>query len=307
MVETHKKEHEHHEKKNDILSKDLTLKLDKWQIISIVLALLLIISIFTGGLKFNFNKSNTGKDVVDYLNNYLLAGQGIKASFSEISEESGLYKIKLDVGGRTFDSYATKDGKLLFPSAVDLTQKPTLPTAQPQEKVEVSADDDPVKGDKNAPVTIIEFSDFQCPFCGKFYKETLPEIDEKYIKTGKAKLVYRDYPLGSHEFAQKAAEAAECADEQGKFWQYHDKLFENQDALTIDNLKRYARDTGLSASKFNDCLDSSRYKDEVNKDLKDGESYGVSGTPAFFINGNLISGAQPFSAFEQVIEAELIK
>ncbi|MDP3026471.1 MAG: DsbA family protein, partial [Nanoarchaeota archaeon] len=104
---------------------------------------------------------------------------------------------------------------------------------------------------------------------------------------------------------QKAAEASECAHEQDKFWEYHDKLFENQNALTVEDLKKYASDLKLDTIKFNDCLDSGKYESEVQKDLSDGQKYGVSGTPAFFINGKLISGAQPFSVFQQIIEEEL--
>jgi len=172
-------------------------------------------------------------------------------------------------------------------------------------KVKVSIDDDPIKGDKNAKVTIIEFSDFQCPFCGKFYSQTLPLIEENYIKTGKVKLVYRDFPLSFHQNAQKAAEAAECADEQGKFWEYHNTIYDNQNTLDINNLKQYAANLNLDTSKFESCLDSGKMTSEVQKDFKDGQSYGVEGTPAFFINGIPLSGAQPYQVFEQVIESQL--
>ena len=181
---------------------------------------------------------------------------------------------------------------------------PEQDTGQPT-KVKVSMDDDTVKGDKNAKVTIIEFSDFQCPFCGKFYSQTLPLIEENYIKTGKVKLVYRDFPLSFHQNAQKAAEAAECADEQGKFWEYHNTIYDNQNTLDINNLKQYAANLNLDTSKFESCLDSGKMTSEVQKDLKDGQSYGVEGTPAFFINGIPLSGAQPYQVFEQVIESQL--
>ncbi len=179
---------------------------------------------------------------------------------------------------------------------------PTAP--QPSGKA-ASADDDPVLGDKNAPVTIIEFSDYQCPFCERFWSQTLPLIKANYIDTGKVKLVYRDFPLGFHQYAQKAAEAAECADDQGKYWEMHDKLFQNQAALTINDLKRYASELGLDTSTFNQCLDSGKYTKEVQKDLADGSASGVSGTPSFFVNGVQIVGAQPYSAFEQAIEAAI--
>ena len=177
----------------------------------------------------------------------------------------------------------------------------------PEPKVEASADDDPVKGDKNAPVTIVEFSDFECPFCGRWFQQTFPAIDEKYIKTGKANLIYRDFPLNFHTQAQKAAEASECADEQGKFWPMHDKLFNEGEQGGVEGFKKYAKDLGLDTGKFNKCLDSGEMAGEIRKDLADGGRYGVSGTPGFFINGVKVVGAQPFQVFEQVIEAELKK
>jgi len=184
---------------------------------------------------------------------------------------------------------------------------PTINEPSQPPRIQVNADDDPMKGSKNAPVTIIEFSDFQCPFCAKFFTQTLPLIEENYIKTGKVNLVYRDFPLNFHENAQKSAEAAECADEQGKFWEYHDKIFENQNALDATSLKQYAKDIGLDTGKFDDCLDSGKMVSEIQKDFRDGSSYGVSGTPAFFVNGISVVGAQPYSVFEQIIEQELDK
>lgn len=173
--------------------------------------------------------------------------------------------------------------------------------------VVVSIDDDVVLGDPNAPVTIIEFSDYECPFCAKFWENTLPELKEKYINTGKAKFVYRDFPLSSHQKAQKAAEATECAQDQGRFWEMHDKIFENQSAIDASNLKQYAVDLGLDTSSFDECLDSNKHKSEVKKDFDDGRRAGVSGTPTFFIGSDdegyeKLVGAQPFSAFEEVIE-----
>jgi len=167
--------------------------------------------------------------------------------------------------------------------------------------------DDPMKGSADAPVTIIEYSDFQCPFCARFWSQTLPQLQEEYIDTGKVKLIYKDFPLSFHENAQKAAEAGECADDQGMFWEYHDMIYENQNALSVSNLKSYAKDLGLDTSEFNDCLDSEKYEDEVKEDFKEGQAAGVSGTPAFFINGKSLVGAQPFSEFKKVIDAELAK
>ncbi len=180
-----------------------------------------------------------------------------------------------------------------------------IPTQDNDVIVDVSADDDAFKGDENAPVTIIEFSDFECPFCGSFYENALPQIEEKYIKTGKVKFVYRDFPLGFHPDAQKAAEASECARDQEKFWEMHDTIFENQEAIGVSDLKGYAVGLGMNSGAFDTCLDSGKYTSEVQKDLSDGSKAGVDGTPAFFINGRRVVGAQPFSVFEAAIEGAL--
>ena len=184
--------------------------------------------------------------------------------------------------------------------------------SQPAPTVDLSniASDDPVEGNANAPVTIVEFSDFQCPFCESFYTNSLLQIRKDYIETGKAKLIYRDFPLSFHPHAQKSAEAAECANLQGKYWGMHDKLFENQSALDnssdyISDLKRYAVDLGLNATEFNSCLDNGDTASEIQADLSDGSNAGVSGTPTFFINGQKIVGAQPYSAFKAAIDAAL--
>lgn len=169
------------------------------------------------------------------------------------------------------------------------------------------SDDDAILGDPNAPITMIEFSDYECPYCRKFWADTLPQIKEKYINTGKVKFIYRDFPLAAHKDAQKAAEATECAEKQGKFWEMHDKIFGNQSAMAVGDLKKYAADLVLDTDSFNKCLDSGEYKDEVKKDFQDGTKVGISGTPTFFIGSKekgfeKLVGAQPFSAFEQVIE-----
>ena len=301
--------HENKPRQDGIRIKKDTL----WKLISGIMGVLLIISLY-----YNFTNRATvtgggvgidkaADDAVSYINSYLLQ-PGIKADLVSKKEDKGLYNVKINIGGREYDSYVTKDGKLLFPSAVDMGVKPTAePTPTEAEKIEVSADDDAIKGDKDAPVTLIEFSDFECPFCAKFFKETLPLIQKEYMQEGKVKLIYRDFPLSSHPNAQKAAEAAECAGEQDKYYEMHDKLFEQGVKGGVDSFKQYAKDLGLNTEKFNDCIDSGKMASEIQKDMSDGQSYGVSGTPAFFINGKFISGAQPFEAFKQAIDAELTK
>ena len=172
---------------------------------------------------------------------------------------------------------------------------------------EISVDDDPMKGNADAPVTIVEFSDFECPFCARFHSQTLKQLESEYIDTGKVKLIYRDFPLSFHQNAQKAAEAAECADDQGKFWEMHDAIFENQQSLSLSSLKQWAVQIGLDTGEFNSCLDSGKHAGEVQNDFQEGASYGVTGTPGFFINGIPLVGAQPFSSFKQIIDSELSK
>ena len=172
--------------------------------------------------------------------------------------------------------------------------------------VKVDGDDDAVLGNENAPVTIIEFSDYQCPFCERFWSQTYPLIKSEYIDTGKVKLIYRDFPLTSiHPMAMPAAIAVECVREQGgdeAYYEMHDKIFENQASLSESNLKKWAQELSYN---IDSCLDSEKYLSEVESDLKEGAAAGVRGTPSFFINGQPLSGAQPFQNFQAAIEAEL--
>jgi len=205
-------------------------------------------------------------------------------------------------------------------SKLDNVQVPTTTQQQapPPSIISVSLDDDPVKGNPDASVVIVEFSDFQCPFCSRFYHQTLPLIEENYIDTGKVKFVYRDLPLDNlHPNARPAHIASECADEQGMFWGYHDILFENQaqwNRLGSDDLNsaliQYADSLGLNSASFESCLGSQTIADEVNADYLQGASYGVTGTPTFFIgneDGGFIKlvGAQPYATFQQVIDSQL--
>ncbi|MCP5468004.1 MAG: thioredoxin domain-containing protein [Deltaproteobacteria bacterium] len=171
-------------------------------------------------------------------------------------------------------------------------------------RVDVSADDDHFKGAKDAKVTIIEFTDYQCPFCVRV-RPTIEQILKDY--DGQVKYVLRDFPLGFHAQAKKAAEAAQCAGDQGKYWEYSDKLWENQKDLQVPQLKEYAKAFNLDQAKFEQCLDSGKFAQEVAKDMNDGRKAGVTGTPAFFINGQALKGAKPYPAFKEVIDMELMK
>ena len=199
------------------------------------------------------------------------------------------------------------------PQPVQAPSQPGAPAV-----LRISLDDDPMKGDPDAPLTIIEFSDFQCPFCSRFYEQTLSQIEEKYIDTGKVNFVYRDLPLDSlHPNARPAHIAAECADEKGKFWEYHDVLFDKQSEwsnlpsadLQI-TLTQYATDMGLQSTEFETCLNSQEMADEVNNDTLDAAKYAATGTPTFFIGTEKdgfvkMSGAQPFASFQLTIDSLL--
>jgi len=176
----------------------------------------------------------------------------------------------------------------------------TLSLEPPRQKV--AAADRPTRGPANAPIEMIEFSDFQCPYCLR----ANPVVTQVLNAYGdKIKFTYRHYPLGNHPDARPAAEASECANEQGKFWPYHDRLFATASRLDTNDLKQDAAALGLDTAKFNACVDSHKYKADVDADVLAGDEAGVDGTPAFFINGRMISGAQPFEAFKRIIEEEL--
>lgn len=169
-----------------------------------------------------------------------------------------------------------------------------------------------ILGNAKAKVTIVEFSDFQCPFCRSFFEGAYVQIKKEYIDTGKVRFVYRHYPLPFHSAARPSALAVECAGEQGKFWQLHDKIFAEQTkkgtgtiAYGVPELKTWASQIGLNTSQFNSCLDSEKYASNVDADSAAGAKFGVSGTPAFFINGKLLVGAQPFAQFKALIDSEL--
>jgi len=166
------------------------------------------------------------------------------------------------------------------------------------------AEHDPAWGPEDAVVVIQEFADFQCPYCSKFALETYPQLKAAY--EDKVRFVFRDFPLSSiHGSAQKAAEAAQCAQDQGVFWEFHDLLFAHQDAMAESDLRAYAEDAGADVDEFNDCLDSGRNTREVLLDMQDGRRMGITGTPAFLINDLLLSGAQPYEQFQLAIDQAL--
>lgn len=203
-------------------------------------------------------------------------------------------------------------------------QQVAAPQAVPTEDLspkKVSIDNDAVLGDKNAKVTLIDFSDYECPFCKRYFDDTFSQIKKNYIDTGKIKYVYRDLPLSFHQNAHKEAEAAECAREQGGdevYYKYHDEIFtrttSNGTGLALTELSVIATDLGLDGTALQSCLDAGKYKAEVDKDLADATAVGASGTPTFFIGkstpdgviiGTKLVGAQPYSAFQVEIDKQL--
>ncbi len=177
--------------------------------------------------------------------------------------------------------------------------------APPIRRVEVLIKDAPSKGDVRAPVKIVKFEDFECPFC-KAVQPTLAELVKKY--DGKVRIFHKDLPLNEiHPKAELAAEAARCAGDQGKYWQYHDTLYKNSPKLSPTDLKAYAKEIGLNSESFDQCLASGKHSSGVQQDLNEGAQLGLTGTPAFFINGREISGAQPLEVFSAIVDEELAR
>src|SRR5260221_3952944 len=247
-----------------------------------------------------------------------------KEDFNALKEEIGTLKeiqaLRRDVEGLKAGQQGLQkdlqDIKTLLqnrPAAV--AGAPAAP-AVPQNVV-LDTDGALVKGDKSAKLTHVEFTDFQCPFCGRHVKETVPSIEKTYIDTGKINYVMRNFPLESiHKNAFKAAEAARCAKAQGKFWEMHDRLFDNQQALTPEDLLGHAKALGMEEEGFKTCLGEGTYAAAIRKDIAEGHKAGVTGTPAFFLatpegnDGKLkvvqrLSGAQAFSAFQAAIDGAL--
>ena len=172
----------------------------------------------------------------------------------------------------------------------------------------INIDGEPQHGNPDAKVTVFEYSDYECPFCGKFYSESYKKLKEEYIDTGKINFVYKDFPLGFHAKAVPVAAAANCVLRDlgnDKYFEMHDKIFENQNSMSDSNYKKWALELGMDSDSYDSCIVDSEILDEINGDLAEGSQLGVSGTPSFFINGNLIVGAQPYSVIKAAIEKAL--
>ena len=259
---------------------------------------------------------------LDFVNTNLLQ-PGATAKIESITEKSGVLHFNFTINSASglvnAPAYVTKDGSLFFlqppinmskplPSPVTppATEHPN--TASGEINAAALVDDDPAAGDPNAKVIVVEFSDFQCPFCAKAL-QTVKDLKEFY--GDQILFVYRDFPLHSiHPLAGKAAEAAQCANEQGRFWEYHDMLFEKQSDWATGGAAKfneYARNLGLDSGAFVECLDSGKYTAEVEADRQAGIAIGVTGTPTFVINGQKVSGAVPLDILKDIIDSELAK
>lgn len=226
----------------------------------------------------------------------------------ESGAKSVFDKTKLILPGSILIAAVLISGTLLYVNGAKSPTGKILGGNGSKDKVEISVGDSPFLGNKNAKITIIEFADFRCPFCERFYNDAGKQMIANYVNTGKAKFVFKHYAFLGQESVW-ASEAAECANEQGKFWEYHNWLYDNQASesnlayYSKANLIKYAGKVGLDLNKFSSCLNSGKYSARVNADLNQGQAAGVTGTPTLFINGQSVVGAQPFSAFKAVIDS----
>jgi protein-disulfide isomerase len=243
----------------------------------------------------------------------------VNGKFLSGAQPFEVFKTKIDEELKTADAMIAKGtpksklyDALMKDAKTEVAAAPAAAQAQGAEKTpeqdttvyKVAAGNGPSKGSKNAPLQVVIFSDFQCPFC-KRVEPQLSELEKEY--GSKVHMTWKNYPLPFHNNAEPAAEAAMAANAQGKFWQMHDKLFENNTALDRASLEKYAEELGLNMAKFKADLDAQKYKDQIQSDTKEGQAVGVNGTPAVFINGRKINGAYPWETFKKIADDELAK
>lgn len=285
------------------------IKKNPWIVFTVLLSLICIFLLVLvakggGGISgFMVSEETATKNLLDFIK----AQNNGEATLVSVEQQGGLYSAVVKYQGQDIPVFITLDGKFLVSDPIPLVSGSIEP-AKPKAPVNVDLGDAPVQGDPNASITIVEFSDYQCPFCGKFFNDAYAQIKSEYVSTGKAKIVFKDFPLEFHPEAQKAAESARCVRDQlgdAGYWKMHDLIFKNQATLSVENEKKWARTLSVSAATFDTCLDSGKHAESVKKDLAYGKTLGVTGTPSFFINGKQIEGAQPFSAFKALIDAEL--
>jgi predicted DsbA family dithiol-disulfide isomerase len=214
------------------------------------------------------------------------------AHAQEFSDATFLIPLEIAPEGETFQAFVA-----------GLDEKYGVERLLEPPRIDVAHEGFPAKGPQDAPVTIVEFSDFECPYCSRVLP-TLEQVVANYEDS--VRVVFRQFPLNSiHARAQKAAEASLCADDQGKFWEMHDAMFARQKELAVPNLKEMAAELSLDAEDFASCLDGSKYAEQVAADLEAGQAAGVSGTPAMFINGRFVNGAVPYEALAAIVDEEL--
>lgn len=250
---------------------------------------------------------------------FVLSSEAVAEREGKVSEEiSDILLLSEEIKGLRKDVSDIKKEIKELKSLIELR----LPTGSSPPNIarpgtgKTNIEDDPFMGSMDAPLVLVEFSDYQCPFCERFFRNTLPIIKKDYIDSGKVKYVFKDFPLSFHKQAQKAAEAAHCAGEAGKYWEMHDMMFESPKNMDVDNLMQYAKKLGLDEKDFKKCLQDNRYAEGIKKDLAAGIKSGVRGTPSFIlgrlngegeVEGNLIRGARPFGVFKTIIESMLKK
>jgi protein-disulfide isomerase len=233
-----------------------------------------------------------------FINGHEIVGAQEQSAFDKVIDDEIKEADALIKKGTPLRDVYTKR----IEAAAAAAPAPSAPAADSNDKYDVQIGDAPVKGPASAPVTVVAFSDFQCPFCGRA-EATVHQLETAYA--GKIRIVFKEFPLPFHDKAHLAAEAALAAKEQGKFWQMHDKMFANQQALDRPSLEKYASELGLDMAKFRAALDSGKFKDKVDAEDREGAAVGVTGTPTFFINGTRLVGAQPIDAFKAIIDKEL--
>jgi protein-disulfide isomerase len=234
-------------------------------------------------------------------------GKDSSASSSDLDENRIREIVREEIAMADLSNQIQKGIDNFISEQEEAARKAQEEANKPVQVEGVSADDDPFMGDPDAPVTIIEFSDYECPFCKRHVEQVFPEIKENYIDTGIVKYVFRDFPLGFHQNAFPAAVAANCALEQSDnetYFEYHDLLFADQQNLNEEAYLAHAEELDLNVDAFEDCL-AINDTSEIENDMEEGAEYGISGTPGFFVNGWMIKGAYPYSEFEKFIEQEL--
>lgn len=270
------------------------------------------------GGQVTLSVSNNALLAVSILLSFIILTIGIIIGMGNIA--TGLASLQISVAG----SGALGGGgngsltpAVASPAAPPATPPPAPPAGQTASLAGIEKGAAGILGSDEAPVVVVEYSDFQCPFCRRFFNATKKQLEEEYVETGKVQFIYKDFPLDSiHPMARPYALAARCAGEQGKFWEFHDKIFEEQNkfgqgtvfSLSLDDVKAWAGELGLDTDAFNACVDSRKFDSVIQANFDEGRSVGVSGTPSFLVGrrdgtGQLLVGAQPFSVFKAAIDS----